>query len=196
MTEANNIREVEQLSPSFMGFIFYPPSPRYCKEKPSYLPTTANRVGVFVDATKTEVLEKVGEFGLDFVQLHGKESPVFCQELQQAGIRLIKAFAISEASDINQTQAYEGLCEYFLFDTKTPKKGGSGQQFDWSLIQQYQGHTPFLLSGGIGPESTEQLQAFQHPRLAGYDLNSRFETSPGIKDVNLLQRFFNSFQYE
>ena len=196
MTEANNIREIEQLHPNLMGFIFYPPSPRYCKEKPSYLPTTAKRVGVFVDATKAEILDKVKDFGLDYVQLHGKESPEFCQELQQEGILLIKAFPISEASDIVITQAYEGLCEYFLFDTKTPKKGGSGEQFDWNLLQKYRGNTPFLLSGGIGLNCIDQLKDFQHPLLAGYDLNSKFETAPGIKDVTLLQRFINSFQNE
>ena len=189
MTEANNIHVVEQLNPDMMGFIFYPQSPRYCFQKPAYLPEHANRVGVFVDATDEEIQSKWIDFKLDYVQLHGNESAAFCQRLKEKGMCIIKAFQVSSNDDLTGVEAYEGLCDFFLFDTKSSLKGGSGKQFNWQLLLQYQGHTPFLLSGGIGLESVSQLQTFTHPMLAGYDLNSRFETSPGIKDIALLKEF-------
>lgn len=192
MTEDNNIRAVEQLHPDMMGFIFYPQSPRYCRQKPAYLPELAKRVGVFVDTTEEEIQNRWFDFKLDYVQLHGNESPAFCQSLKEKGICVIKAFQVSSADDLTGVEVYEGLCDYFLFDTKSSQKGGSGKQFNWQLLLQYQGHTPFLLSGGIGLESVCQLQTFTHPMLAGYDLNSRFETSPGIKNIALLKEFMKT----
>ena len=189
MTDAENIREVEQLNPSMMGFIFYEKSPRYCQVKPSYLPTSAKHVGVFVDADITYIKNQMFDFQLDYVQLHGNETPAFCQELKATGIGVIKAIGMSCEADLWVAEAYINMCDYLLFDTKTPKQGGSGKQFNWNLLSAYKGPTPFLLSGGIGPEDAEKLQQFHHPMLAGYDLNSKFESSPGIKNVPKLKAF-------
>ena len=189
MTQADNIRETEALGVDLIGFNFYPKSPRCLCQMPGYLPRLAKRVGVFVNQPKEELAMYTDRFGLDYLQLHGTESPGYCHTLQSAGFRLIKAFAIAQAKDLEATQAYEGLCDYFLFDTKTPSYGGSGKQFDWTLLKHYQGQTPFLLGGGINAYSAKAIRAFRHPRLAGVDLNSRFELSPGVKDVERLRRF-------
>ncbi|MCD8261461.1 MAG: phosphoribosylanthranilate isomerase [Bacteroides sp.] len=192
MCQAGNIREVEALGIDMMGFIFYPKSPRYNTEIPDYLPQQVKRVGVFVNETEKTILERVAEYQLDYVQLHGKESPEYCLLLKEKGIRLLKAFSIETPDDLSGISAYEGICDYYVFDTKTPGYGGSGQQFDWNILTSYQGNTPFLLSGGIHPESSEEIKSFQHPLLAGYDLNSRFEISPALKDLSLIARFLNS----
>jgi len=189
MTDGENIREVESLGIDLMGFIFYEKSPRCVHQLPDYLPQQAQRVGVFVDANYETIMDRASAFGLTFVQLHGHETPSFCAQLQANGLRVIKAFSIAEASDLEPTGTYHGTCDYFLFDTKTATHGGSGQRFDWKVLAQYQGPTPFLLSGGIGLDSLEALHRFSHPALIGYDLNSRFETSPGVKDVEAVKLF-------
>ena len=194
MTQADNIREAEELGVNLIGLNFYPKSPRCLCQMPDYLPRIAQRVGVFVNQPKEEVTMYADRFGLDYLQLHGTESPGYCRTLQSYGFRLIKAFAIAQAKDLPTTQAYEGLCDYFLFDTKTPKYGGSGEQFDWTLLQYYHGETPFLLGGGINAYSAKTIRAFRHPRLAGVDLNSRFELSPGVKDVERLRKFLQELE--
>lgn len=191
MTEAENIRRVEQLGVDLMGFIFYPNSPRCLCGMPGYLPACARRVGVFVNESKENVLMYADRFSLDYLQLHGNESPAYCRSLRRAGMRLIKAFAVAQPRDLLAASAYNGLCDYYLFDTKTPQYGGSGNRFDWNLLHRYNGPTPFLLSGGIHPYSAEAVREFHHPRLAGIDLNSRFETAPGIKDTERIEEFLN-----
>lgn len=194
MTETENIRNVEQQGVDMIGFIFYPKSPRCLCEKPEYLPIDAKRVGVFVNESKENILMYADRFGLNYIQLHGDESPEYCNSLHSNGLRLIKAFSISLPKDLNNVFAYNGLCDYYLFDTKTPQYGGSGNQFDWSLLHRYNGSTPFLLSGGINPYSAKAIKEFHHPRLAGIDLNSRFETSPGIKDVDRIRTFLKELR--
>lgn len=198
MREAENIRAVEQLftihySPftAWMGFIFWPKSSRYVSEHPSYLPTHCKRVGVFVDAYIQEVQQKVAEFGLDYIQLHGHESPDYIRQLRADGSSpaIIKAISISSHNDIATYKDYEGIVDYFLFDTKAQLPGGNGQQFDWSVLADYNGNTPFLLSGGIGPDDAERIQGFSHPKCIGIDLNSRFELAPAFKDINKLKEF-------
>ena len=191
MTQADNIRETEDLGVDLIGLNFYPKSPRCLCQLPGYLPRKARRVGVFVNQPKEEVTMYADRFGLDYLQLHGMESPGYCHTLQSHGFHLIKAFAIAQAKDLEATQAYEGLCDYFLFDNKTPKYGGSGEQFDWTLLRHYHGQTPFLLGGGINAYSAKAIRALWHPCLAGVDLNSRFELSPGVKDVERLRKFLN-----
>ena len=196
MTQGDNIREVEALGIDLMGFIFYEKSPRCVRQKPDYLPVHAQRVGVFVDASYEEMALKAASFCLTYIQLHGHESPALCRELREAGFKVIKAFAIAEAADLLLTENYHSTCDFFLFDTKTPAYGGSGQAFDWSVLANYHGDTPFLLSGGIGPESVEALKRFSHPALIGYDLNSKFETSPGRKEAKALDKFLYSLNIE
>ncbi|ADV44030.1 phosphoribosylanthranilate isomerase [Bacteroides helcogenes] len=194
MTNADNIRNVERLGIDMIGFIFYPKSPRCLCEIPDYLPVHAKRVGVFVNESKDNVLMYADRFGLDCVQLHGSESPEYCRSLRNDGMRLIKAFPISHPKDLLAVSAYNGLCDYYLFDTKTPQYGGSGSQFDWNLLNRYNGTTPFLLSGGINPYSAKAIREFHHFRFAGIDLNSRFETAPGIKDVERIRQFLEEYK--
>ncbi|MDR1918776.1 MAG: phosphoribosylanthranilate isomerase, partial [Tannerellaceae bacterium] len=125
----------------------------------------------------------------DYLQLHGDESPELCHSLQKRGFSLIKAFSIAGAADLKRTAAYEGRTDYFLFDTACPGYGGSGKSFDWSLLDAYEGETPFLLSGGVQPGSLEAIRRFRHPRFAGIDLNSGFESAPGLKDIDKLTPF-------
>ena len=187
MRNAENIREVSALGIDLMGFIFWPKSSRYVAESPSYLPTDCKRVGVFVDATLEDIRQHIHDYQLDIVQLHGHESPEFAKALKPAMI--IKAFNIATAEDLAQTIPYEGIVDFFLFDTKAQLPGGSGEQFDWSVLSQYEGTTPFLLSGGIGPDDAERIKAFHHERCIGIDLNSRFELAPALKDVHQLKEF-------
>ncbi len=191
MTEAGNIRDVEALGVDFMGFIFYPKSPRCLCDMPGYMPVRARRVGVFVNESREVVQMVADRFSLDFVQLHGKESPEYCRQLRDGGLHLIKVFSVSQPEDLQTVPGYEGLCDYYFFDTKTPQYGGSGNRFDWNLLSRYDGNTPFLLSGGIDVQAAPSIRAFSHPRLAGIDLNSRFETSPGVKDVSLIKQFLS-----
>lgn len=194
MRDADNIRAVSELGIDWMGFIFWAPSSRYVSEKPSFLPTRQKRVGVFVDARIEEVKSKADEYALDLIQLHGKESPAFCERLKaNSRQQLIKAFNIATQEDLEQTIPYEGLVDYFLFDTKAKMVGGNGTQFDWSVLSAYQGNTPFLLSGGIGPDDAEKVRNFHHPQLAGIDLNSRFELSPALKDIEKLKQFITEY---
>lgn len=194
MTEAENIRDVEELGVDMIGFIFYPKSPRCLCEMPAYLPAKARRVGVFVNESKENILVYADRFGLHYIQLHGNESPEYCRSLRSSGLHLIKAFSISLPKDILAPSAYKGLCDYYLFDTKTPQYGGSGNQFDWNLLHRYNGNTPFLLSGGINPYSVKAIREFHHPKLAGIDINSRFETSPGVKDVERIEKFMQELR--
>lgn len=192
MKNGENIRQVEALGIDFIGFIFYPRSPRFVDELPDYLPEHSKRVGVFVNADKGTVVTYADRFSLDYVQLHGNESPEYCNTLKRTiDTGIIKAFPVACPHDLNVTGEYEGICDYFLFDTKTSQYGGSGNRFDWSILHQYRNKTPFLLSGGINPQSARTLKEFQHPQLAGYDLNSRFELSPGIKNTELLSQLLN-----
>ena len=194
MREAENIREVEQLKVDMIGFIFYPKSPRCLYELPAYMPVKAKRVGVFVNEDKKEIEIFADRFSLDYIQLHGNESPEYCHSLRATGLRLIKAFSIARRKDFENIGTYEESCDYFLFDTKCEQHGGSGNQFDWSMLNSYKGKKPFLLSGGINPYSPHTLKELRHPQLAGFDLNSRFETKPGLKDVERLRHFLEELR--
>ena len=194
MRDEENIRQVEALGIDLMGFIFWPRSSRYVAERPSYLPTRCKRVGVFVDE-EIETLKRIADdYALDVIQLHGHETPAYVAQLK--GRSVIKAFNVATAADFVQTKDYAGLADYFLFDTKGKAVGGNGEKFDWSVLDDYTSDTPFLLSGGIGPDDAERVKAFRHPRCIGIDLNSRFELSPALKDINKLQDFLNALNHE
>ena len=196
MREAENIREVEALGIDLMGFIFWPKSSRYVSERPAYLPTQCKRVGVFVDASIEEIMQKVQDYALDAIQLHGHESPDYIHTLRVDGgfAAVIKAFNIATAADLEATKPYEGLADYFLFDTKGKSVGGNGEKFDWSVLEAYTGETPFLLSGGIGPDDAERVIAFHHSKCVGIDLNSKFEVAPALKDINKLREFIKEIR--
>ena len=199
MCQAENVQAVAETGIQWMGFIFYARSPRCLLRDPAEAERvrqliTADtfrpkRVGVFVNQSQEAILALAQAYGLDYLQLHGHESPDFCYALQKRGYALIKAFSIATAEDLAHTADYADRVDYFLFDTKCAGYGGSGQRFDWNLLQSYQGETPFLLSGGIRPESLADIQAFHHPHWAGIDLNSGFESAPGVKKVETLRSF-------
>ncbi|MDU1891735.1 MAG: phosphoribosylanthranilate isomerase [Dysgonomonas sp.] len=200
MTDPDNIKDLNQLPISFMGMIFYPESSRYAdnltwNDIKNNIHPAIERVGVFVNAEMDEIMEITNRVYLDLIQLHGDESPEFSEELNDT-IPVIKAFSISEISDFEKTKEYEGKVSYFLFDTKTPLYGGSGQKFDWSILEAYKGNTPFLLSGGIGPEDVENIKLIQHPKFCGIDLNSKFETKPGFKNIEQLKQFIKDLRDE
>jgi len=189
MKDPQNIKEVASLDPDFMGFIFYEKSARYVEEKTlkkalHELPSSISRVGVFVDEDSEKVLETCKSLGLSYAQLHGKETPEYCAQIQAGGISVIKVFHMDETFDLLQTEPYENCSDLLLFDTKTKGYGGSGKHFDWSLLNSYKSEIPFLLSGGISTEDLTKIKALQIPQLMGIDVNSRVEISPGNKDVN------------
>ena len=219
MRDAQNIRAVEELGIDWMGFIFFPESPRYVSQirsRAGIIPdysslgkddvevrqkTKPKRVGVFVDDMPQNIVTRVYNYKLDIIQLHGSESEVMIDNLRRTldpdirpGIKIMKAINIYTAEDILRYKQYKGHVDYLLFDTKTRLAGGSGIQFDWNLLNEYDGDIPFLLSGGIGPDDAERISAFSHPMLAGIDLNSRFETEPGIKDVEALRTFLEKIR--
>ena len=193
MRDAENIREVEALGIDLMGFIFWPKSSRYVSERPDYMPAQCKRVGVFVDASIDDILQHIAYYALDLVQLHGHEGPDFVRALRAdvSSPVIIKAFNIATKVDLEAIKPYENLVDYFLFDTKGPSVGGNGAKFDWSVLADYVGMTPFLLSGGIGPDDATRIKAFHHPRCIGIDLNSCFETAPAVKDATALSRFLS-----
>ena len=198
MREARNIAKIASLEPDYMGFIFYEHSPRFAgglaPEALDVLQESVKRVGVFVDAPEKFVRETAVKYRLDGVQLHGSETPETCRRLRDKYM-VIKAFGIENAADFEQTAAYEGACDYFLFDTKTILYGGSGMQFNHALLADYHGTTPYFLSGGLGAEDGPALARIRDPRCAAVDVNSRFETAPGVKDpgeVKALLSFFRN----
>ena len=193
MKYPENIQAVSALKPDFMGFIFYPKSPRYAEPLDiTYLNGLSPRIkkiGVFVNENLENILTIGYKYKLDGVQLHGSELVGMCSKLKSLGYLVIKAFPIAEAYNFKVTKAYEGVCDYFLFDTKTEGYGGSGLKFNWQMLKEYKGETPFLLSGGIEADDIEAIQKIDHPKLAGIDLNSKFELKPGLKDVEKLRNF-------
>ena len=200
MSEAMNIRSVEALGIDLMGFIFWEKSKRYVTCIPNYLPEHCKRVGVFVNATKEEILRKVSEFSLDYIQLHGNESKKFLLDLRQSlvaqglqDVGIIRMVAVHSDNDARKAAEWDGIADLLLFETPSHNFGGSGRSFNWNALSAYHGATPFLLSGGIGMESLENLLAFHHQKWWGIDLNSRFELSPGVKDTEQLQLFLNQF---
>ncbi len=189
MKDPQNIKQVASLNPDLMGFIFYEKSARYVdasvlKNAVCELPSSISRVGVFVDEDPEKVLQICKSFGLSYAQLHGKETPEYCAQIQAAGISVIKVFHMDETFNLLQTEPYENCSDLLLFDTKTKGYGGSGKHFDWSLLNSYTSEIPFLLSGGISAEDLIKIKALQIPQLMGIDVNSRVEISPGNKDVN------------
>ena len=205
LREPENIKAISDLGVDWIGLIFYPKSPRFIGEQANLkaflqqekkVDGKPKRVGVFVNAEFKELLEAVQDYELDYVQLHGGESAVYCATLRQlwkdSSIRkagIIRAFRVSRAFDFGITVDYEPYCDYFLFDTKGQEYGGTGHKFDWDILDRYNGKTPFLLSGGIGPGDAPSVKSVTHPALAGVDLNSKFEIEPGLKDVQKLAEF-------
>ncbi|MDR2119798.1 MAG: phosphoribosylanthranilate isomerase [Tannerella sp.] len=198
MREAANIRAVERLDVDWMGFIFYPPSPRHVSgseaDAEAIRRCGRTKVGVFVDAPVGEMAYAAARYGLDCLQLHGSESPDTCRAVQTLGYPVIKAFHIADADDLKRTADYDGAASFFLFDTKCDGFGGSGRRFDWSALHAYDQPTPFILSGGITPQCADELLRFRHPAMIGADLNSGFELAPALKDAGALDAFIRKLK--
>lgn len=197
MRDAENIREIDAIEGvDMIGLIFWDGSKRYVAQKPEYLPVNAMRVGVFVDEEIEEVVAKVKEYELGIVQMHGDENLAYVSELRKALVsadvkipKIVKAIPVSSRSSVLKAMMWDGYVDGILFETPTNGFGGSGVSFDWSLLSSYRARTPFFLTGGIGPQSLEALKEFSHPEWIGVDLNSKFETAPGIKDVEAVRQF-------
>ena len=192
MKYMENAREVATLAPDYMGFIFYPGSPRYVEPKLRIelfekLPRTIKKVGVFVNETLDNVIEEAFRLKLDLIQLHGAEPPEYSAELKRVGFRVIKAFGMDEGFGFSKTTPYKPHVDFFLFDTKTRKHGGSGKTFDWSILEGYDQEVPFFLSGGLGANDVNRLGEIGHYNVAAIDVNSQFETEPGLKDMAKLK---------
>ncbi|HEY9168574.1 MAG TPA: phosphoribosylanthranilate isomerase [Lutibacter sp.] len=190
MRDKENISSLLALKPDYIGFIFYAQSKRFVADIPQIeIPSSVKKVGVFVDETIDKVVEKAMQYNLDFVQLHGNETPEFCAELSTKNIKIIKAFSVDENFDFSAIKSFEKHISLFLFDTKGKNYGGNGIKFDWDLVQNYKGKTPFLLSGGISKNDAIEIKQFKHSAFFGIDINSGFELEPGLKNINEIKKF-------
>ena len=183
--------EVAALKPDFLGLIFYEKSPRFVPQNVDnqlkQKTFGSQKVGVFVNESEEKILKIIKEFNLDFVQLHGSETPDFCEKIRKK-IPVIKAFGISSKADLFAAKKYYQSVDYLLFDTKTSGFGGSGRKFDWSVLREEEIQKPFLLSGGIDLYGLDEIKTLKIKNLVGVDLNSRFEISPALKDIESLQK--------
>lgn len=189
MRDRNNILEVLRLEPAYMGFIFYPRSPRYVGNEfkiPEDFPKTTRRVGVFVNERNKLILEKVHACRLDFVQLHGNETAAQCRELKGLGVGIIKAFSVDDDMDFQSIKEYEDTVDYFLFDSKGKFYGGNAKTFDWTVLRRYDQAIPFFLSGGITPGHIQEIKNLDF-NLIAIDVNSGVEIEPGFKDVKKIK---------
>ncbi|HMW25091.1 MAG TPA: phosphoribosylanthranilate isomerase [Ferruginibacter sp.] len=201
ITELKQLQQLDGLDVDFAGLIFYKDSPRYAGDKLSgkdlkNADFDLKKVGVFVNPEMIDVLDAIDEYGLEVVQLHGDESPEMCEDLSTE-VEVIKAFRISGDEDIDELVApYDAVCDYYLFDTGGLQEsiGGTGKQFDWSILSKAKIEKPFFLSGGIGPEDADKLKKFRHPDFYAVDINSKFEKEPGVKDMAKLLQFKQSLK--
>ena len=190
MKYLENILEVGALLPDYMGFIFWEKSARYFDTSIPDLPKSIKKVGVFVNATPPEILEKISQYDLQAVQLHGQESVAFCQELKSKmdeSIEIIKVFSVADDFDFEVLKPFEAICDYFLFDTKGKLPGGNGSTFNWKVLENYPSSKPFFLSGGIGIAEMEAVNEISKTNLPVYaiDVNSKFEIEAGLKNIQL-----------
>ena len=203
MRNSENIQGLIALEPDFMGFIFYDKSKRFVADFPKVaIPLSIKKVGVFVNESIENVSKLVTEHQLDYVQLHGEESPDYCSELLKAQsnsssesfqLGIMRAFSVDENFDFSQTEKFNATCDYFIFDAKGKERGGNGVKFNWDILQNYTGEKPYLLSGGISKNDvnliTEFLQKKENNRCVGLDINSGFEIEPGLKNINDIKEF-------
>ncbi len=192
LTEPINIDAITECDVDMIGLNFYPASSRYVAVDSLEIPDSIEKVGVFVNATYEDILNKTNHFGLNYVQLHGDEDIEFCRQIR-AFVPVIKVFRIHQGFDWKLLDNFL-FCDMFLFDTYTKDFGGSGHKFDWAELSNKDITKPWLLSGGIGPEDVEEILQISSPSFYGVDINSRFEISPGIKDVQKVKNFCNKLK--
>lgn len=201
MKHPDNIKALAELDMDYMGFIFYEKSPRFAEINVE-LPDQIQKVGVFVNEPIDSVLEKVKNFKLKVIQLHGQESLQYCEELKQAlsrsgrsDVKLWKVFSIKSPVDFEGIEDYSFYVDGYLFDTKGQYLGGNGEKFDWQLLHKQNFSKPVMLSGGIGAEDAEQVsQLFKDGLIAGVDVNSGFEEKAGLKNISLIQEFLENIR--
>lgn len=194
MKEADNIRAVSVLKPDYMGFICYAKSPRFVGDLDAAmlaeLPAGLLKTAVFVNEESENIQKLIAKYQFDAVQLHGNETPEMCAELRKQ-VKVLKAFGVDDAFDFSTLDAYVDKVDYFMFDTKTDYHGGSGKTFNWGIMDKYKLSTPFFICGGLSAENVAEVKRIEHPAFYGVDLNSRFETEPGVKDVERLKQAFD-----
>jgi len=199
LTDARNALQVAAAGPDFVGYVFYPASKRYVGEIPdpelfTNIPGKIRKAGVFVNENPDKVIDSGKRYGLDLIQLHGNETPGYCMAIRDSGFGIIKAFGIYPGFNFGRVIPYMQACDFFLFDTATSLHGGSGLRFDWDMLRHYDTGKPFFLSGGIGPGDLQKIIKLDHKALYAADINSRFETSPGIKDLTMVQAFIQDIK--
>jgi phosphoribosylanthranilate isomerase len=203
ITQLKQLKQLEALNIDYAGLIFYKDSPRYMGDKISGKQIKDSdfdikKVGVFVNPGYSELLDAIDEYGLDIVQLHGNETPEMCEELS-AEVEVVKAFRIAGDDSINideMVMPYDAVCDFYLFDTAGLKEsfGGTGQQFNWDILKKAKIEKPFFLSGGIGPDDVQKVRSFKHPDFFAIDINSKFESAPGVKDMAAILKFLQGFK--
>ncbi len=202
MKYQDNIQTVATLLPDYLGFIFYEKSPRNFEGDIPKLPDSIKKTGVFVDASIEFIIKKVTQYNFKAIQLHGDETPEYCQNLDaklldhRKSIEIWKVFSIKDEFDFNRLKPYEGIVDYFLFDTKGKEKGGNGYTFNWSVLKNYSSTTPFILSGGIGLTEIKKIKEILKTDLPihGIDVNSKFEIEPGLKNIKELKKFITTLK--
>jgi len=191
MRELENISALSELDPNYIGFIFWSESSRFVNKKTPPLDKKIIKTGVFVDATFDYILTKIKDHQLDAVQLHGQESCSYCKVIKDYGLKVIKSFSLKNTFDFNTLEDYENSCDYYLFDTKGKLPGGNGFNFDWKILNEYPSQKPFFLSGGIGVDNLNEIKKLVKTKLPihAIDVNSKFESAPGNKNIELLKKF-------
>ena len=193
MKYQDNILDLATLQPEYLGFIFHEQSPRNFENSIPDIPKSIKKVGVFVDEKIEFVSRQIEKHKLNVVQLHGHESPEVCRILVSSGVKVIKVFSIKDEFDFSVLEAYEDVCDYFLFDTKGKLPGGNGYTFDWNVLKDYPSKKLFFLSGGIGLNELEKIQEFKKSDVSKYcyaiDVNSGFEIEPGLKNIEKVKKF-------
>lgn len=199
MRDPGNIRQIAVAGPDILGYIFFKGSKRYVGENPdnslfTQIPETVEKAGVFVNELPEKICIAAGRYNLQIIQLHGSETPHVCEALRYTGLQVIKAVGISGSSGFKALEAYKNTCNYFLFDTASVHHGGTGIKFNWHILNDYKLDIPFFISGGISPDDTDILLRLNHPSFYGVDINSRFEISPGLKDVQRVKEFIDKIR--
>jgi len=204
MRDIENINQLQELDIDFMGLIRYPKSKRFVsdeqREKIAQQTMNKGTVGVYVNETFENILQDIIPLELDVIQLHGDEDVAFAKALLEIDLKIFKAFQITEGFDFDDLTEWQELAKtyqgklFFLFDRATPDYGGSGKKFNWLILDSYKGEVPFLLSGGISKSDAEPIKKINHKMFLGVDLNSKFESDPGLKNIAELKTFIEKLR--
>lgn len=198
MTDVGQITKLADFGVDYTGMIFYKKSPRYAVGKIhaadlGAVSTRTKLTGVFVNEEEEEVKKIIGRYQLRAVQLCGDEPPAYCRTLMNS-VEVIKVIPVEDRVDEMLLQKYKDSCDHFLFDTRSQKYGGTGTKFDWSVLNETNIPVNFFLSGGIGPDDANAVCHVDNPRLYGVDINSRFEESPGVKNLARVKIFIDKIK--